>query len=76
MKTYTVFIDSRADEGSFLGPYASREGAIRGLKEWVTARYGVDRLQETLEKFGSDLEAGRFYSEEKITYLVKRNLLP
>ncbi len=72
MIVWLVNIERRKGDGSTLGPFLTREGAINALREHVGSEFDESYTDE----FGSSLTEGVYYSEEESVEVYERELKP
>ncbi len=76
MNVWLASIERRKDEGSTFGPFASREGAVQAVRDYVTRRLRPESIAACNAEFGGDLTEGTFYSEEETIEVYERTLEP
>ena len=74
MSVWLVDIQRRKEEAGTLGPFATREGAVRAVRDYVTKHYCERSIVDLLAAYGGDLTEGTFYSEDETINVYEREL--
>jgi len=71
---WLVSIECRKGESHTLGPFSTKAGAIKAVKEYVEDNYDPEAIEFCLEEFDGDLAKGQFFSEDEIVEVYSRKM--
>lgn len=71
---WLVSIECREGESGTLGPFKTKAGAVKAVKEYVEDNYDTEAIEYLLEEFDGDLAKGLFYSEDETIEIYSRKM--